>query len=77
MFFCDDERPKTRKAQPELTMKEILQVLGKKWRKLESNEKDVYNKMADEDKQRYAKEMSEYKKSDLAYDGMANVKKQK
>lgn len=77
MFFCDDERPKTRKAQPELTMKEILQVLGKKWRKLESKEKDVYNKMADEDKQRYAKEMSDYKKSEIAYDGMANVKKQK
>jgi hypothetical protein len=75
MFFCDEERPKVRKSQPELAMTEIAKVLGKKWGEIDSEKKEKYTKQADDDRERYAKEMEDYKKTALQDD--PSTKKQK
>ena len=77
MFFCDDERPKVRESQPHLAMTEISKVLGKKWAEIESAKKEKYNKMAGDDRERYAKEMEEYKKTTLEVEDNPSMKKQK
>lgn len=63
LFFCMDERPKVAKEHPNMGAKEITSELGLRWGKLkEKDQKAVkkYEKMADADKERYAKEMEAY-----------------
>ena len=62
MFFCDDHRSKVSESQPELKITEVSKVLGKMWAAIDSEKKEIYNKMAEEDRERYAKEMEEYRK---------------
>ena len=41
-------------------MKNVIKVVAEKWKNLDEEEKAVYHKKADEEFQRYAKEVEEY-----------------
>ena len=75
MFFCDEKRGKVKEAQPELLMTEISKVLGKMWADIDASDKEKFDKMAEDDRQRYTKEMEEYRKT--ALEDKPSLKKQK
>ncbi|XP_028412757.1 high mobility group protein DSP1-like isoform X2 [Dendronephthya gigantea] len=75
MFFCDDHRSKVSESQPELKITEVSKVLGKMWAAIDPEKKEIYNKMAGEDRERYAKEMEEYRKT--TSEDTSSAKKQK
>ena len=61
IFFCKEEREKLKEEMPELSAKEIMAELGKRWKEIKETKKaDKYKKMAEEDKVRYAEEMENY-----------------
>ena len=74
LFFCEEERPKVKETQPELSMTEISKVLGALWSSISDKQKEKFVKMAAEDKDRYAKEMAEYKENSS---GREDSKKQR
>jgi hypothetical protein len=64
IFYCQDERPNIKTENPNLDAKEVLKVLGGKWKEADEETKAKYQKMAEEDKTRYAEEMKNYVPSD-------------
>ncbi|XP_043244048.1 high mobility group protein DSP1-like [Amphibalanus amphitrite] len=60
-WFCNDERPALRAANPDSTVGDIAKSLGKKWAEVDESVKAKYEAMADKDKARYAREMAAYK----------------
>jgi len=60
-WFCHDERPKVRSANPKFTVGDVAKELGKKWGTTSSSAKAKYEAMAAKDKARYAKESAAYK----------------
>ena len=60
IFFCADERPIVKEEHPEMPAKEILAELGARWKALDEEDKEKYNKLASEDKIRYQEEMKNY-----------------
>lgn len=75
MFFCEEERPKVKESQPKLLMTEISKVLGKMWAEIDAADKEKFTKRAEDDRQRYTKEMEEYRK--VALEDKPSLKKQK
>lgn len=63
-MFCQEERPKVKKIHPDWKVGEIAKELGKRW---EHVEKTKYEGEAARDKQRYEKEMAQYKASTLTH----------
>jgi hypothetical protein len=60
IFYCQDERPNVKTENPDLDAKEVLKVLGGKWKEADEETKAKYQKMSEEDKIRYADEMKTY-----------------
>ena len=60
IFFCNDVRSDVKEENPELKATEITKKMGEMWREMSDKKKIKYQKMADEDKTRYAEEMSSY-----------------
>lgn len=63
MFFCEEMRSKVKEENPDMKATEITSELGLRWKELkEKGQKavDKYNKLAEQDKHRYACEKSEY-----------------
>jgi len=58
-FFCNSERPSVKLTNPEWKVGDVAKEMGRRW-EVCSN-KDKYERMAQEDKARYEKEMQEYK----------------
>merc|ERR1711915_869759 len=52
-----EERPALVKSRPGLKIGEVTKVLAAKWNKLGPAEKEKFQKLADEDKERYLEEM--------------------
>lgn len=65
LCFSIERRQELVKEKPELTSKvaEASKVIGAEWAKLNGTQRQPYTKMAQQDKQRYEKEMQEYEKS--------------
>lgn len=61
MFFAAAVRDKVQKEHPDEKMGGISKVIGGMWQKLSEKEKEKYVKLANEDKDRFAEEMSSYK----------------
>jgi len=61
-MFSKEERPKVRAANPDYTVGDIAKELGRRWSEVDSTAKSKYEGQADKDKQRYDREMAEYKK---------------
>jgi hypothetical protein len=64
IFYCQNERPNLKTENPNLDAKEVLKILGGKWKETDEETKAKYQKMAEEDKIRYAEEMKTYVPSD-------------
>lgn len=54
-WFCNDERPALKAANPSLSVGDLAKALGKKWGDIGSAEKSKYETMAEKDKDRYAR----------------------
>jgi len=62
-WFCNDERNKVKALNPEYGVVDIAKELGRKWSDVDPEIKQKYELMAEKDKARYEKEMTEYKTS--------------
>ncbi|XP_036318505.1 high mobility group protein DSP1-like [Rhagoletis pomonella] len=62
-WFCNDERNKVKAANPEYGVGDIAKELGRKWSDVDPEVKQKYELMAEKDKARYEREMTEYKTS--------------
>jgi hypothetical protein len=60
MFFSKDMRDVIKAENPSITFGETGKALGAKWAEADEPTKKKYTEMADEDKERYAKEMKAY-----------------
>ncbi|KAH9599213.1 High mobility group box domain [Trypanosoma melophagium] len=62
ILFGNDHRDKVKAENPEMKNTEIIQRLGKMWAESSDAVKSKYKDMAEEDKKRFERELSEYKK---------------
>jgi high mobility group protein B1 len=60
-WFCQEERPKVRADNNDLTVGEVAKELGRRWNDVSSETKEKYEALAAKDKQRYEKDMKAYK----------------
>ncbi|RNF22024.1 putative high mobility group protein [Trypanosoma conorhini] len=63
ILFGNDQRDKIKAENPEMKNTEVLQKLGKLWAEASEAVKAKYKKLAEEDKERFNRELGEYKKS--------------
>ncbi|KAI8340472.1 high mobility group box domain-containing protein [Chlamydoabsidia padenii] len=61
LHFSLKTRQRLQEENPQLNQRELAQLTGIEWRGLTSEQKQVYNDMANKDKERYKKEMEAYK----------------
>ena len=78
LLYFNEERSDMRQKNPGMSFGELTKIIANKWKDLSTEEKQRYINEAEMDKERYSKEMADYKKSD-AYkqylkDGAANSK---
>ena len=64
MFFSNDSRAKLKEENPEASVTEISKILGALWSKMEEQQKEKYQKLAMEDRERYEEEMKAFRKGD-------------
>ena len=57
IFFSNDYRPIVREKDPTLTLPEVSRCLGIAWKSLTTEQRKMYEKRADEDKERYNRDM--------------------
>jgi hypothetical protein len=61
IFFTSENRKSIKASMPEGTnQRDLLTEVGRQWRELTEDKKAKYLEMANEDKERYAKEMEKY-----------------
>ncbi|CAD6186025.1 unnamed protein product [Caenorhabditis auriculariae] len=60
-FFSQDRRPAVQGQHPEWKVGQVAQELGRLWKTVPQEEKDMYERKAQMDKERYAEEMRDYK----------------
>ncbi|CAF3186755.1 unnamed protein product [Rotaria socialis] len=59
--YCKEERPKLKAINPSLSVGEIAKELGDRWNHTAPDGKLTYEESAQRDKERYEKEMNEFK----------------
>ncbi|CAF5228999.1 unnamed protein product, partial [Rotaria magnacalcarata] len=59
--YCKEERPKLKAINPSLSVGEIAKELGDRWNHTAPDGKLSYEELAQRDKERYEKEMNEFK----------------
>ena len=59
-FYVQDEREKAKKAGKDIQFGTFSKVCASKWKDLSKDEKDKYERKAEDDKVRYQREMSQY-----------------
>ncbi|XP_064596050.1 high mobility group protein 20A-like [Liolophura sinensis] len=62
--FLTERREKIRQENPNLTFSELTKLLGAEWSKLPQHEKQRFLDEAEKDKERYAREVEAYQKTD-------------
>ncbi|OQV16312.1 High mobility group protein DSP1 [Hypsibius exemplaris] len=62
-WFCNDERPKVRAIHSNMAVGDVAKELGKKWALVSAADKVRYEQLAAKDRERYQKEIAEYKAS--------------
>lgn len=63
IFFCKEERPAVVEALAGAPQTAIMEELGRRWKQLDDGQKSKFNDMAQSDKERYEREMKEFKAS--------------
>lgn len=67
IYFCHELRPKLKETLPNAKLPEVARELGKRWSTASNEEKEKFEKMSFEDKQRYVEEMEMYKQNKVYY----------
>lgn len=73
LFYTLEKRPEVMEKYPNIDGKEILIKLGKMWRKTSYEDREKFNKMFEDDSERYEKQMREYTKSGKYHDVEGNI----
>jgi hypothetical protein len=61
IYFCVEKRESIKKANPDMSAKDIIKELGRVWReKVNDEDKSRYTKLSTDDKIRYENEMKDY-----------------
>jgi len=60
-FFSHDRRPDVQQSHPDWKVGQVAQELGRYWKALTEEERQIYDRKALGDKERYAEEMRNYK----------------
>ena len=60
MCFVQIARPKINAAKPDLKFAEIAKLLGEQWKNMDATTRAGYEKMAEQDKERYQREIAAY-----------------
>eukprot|EP00270_Netrium_digitus_P012059 TRINITY_DN3888_c0_g1_i3.p1 TRINITY_DN3888_c0_g1~~TRINITY_DN3888_c0_g1_i3.p1 ORF type:complete len:112 (+),score=36.95 TRINITY_DN3888_c0_g1_i3:105-440(+) len=60
MFYCKEQREIVKADNPDVSFGDLGKMLGSNWSQLSEKEKKPYNKLAEDDKQRYKDEMEAY-----------------
>jgi leucyl aminopeptidase (aminopeptidase T) len=66
MLFSRDKRTELKAAKPEVTFAEMGKLLGLAWKELSDKQREVYVKMAEEDKVRYTSDLETYVSASVA-----------
>ncbi|KAH8511037.1 hypothetical protein H0E87_008542 [Populus deltoides] len=61
VFFSQMERENVKKSNPGIVFGEITKALADKWNAMSAEEKEPYEEMARDDKQRYKSQVNDYK----------------
>ena len=61
-LFCADERPNVKVQFPQYSVGEAAKELGERWNKVSAEVKSQYEAKAAQEKQRYEREIEDYKK---------------
>lgn len=64
LVYFNEERVSMRQQHPNMSFGELTKVIAIKWKELAADEKQKYIAQAELNKERYVKEMDEYKQSD-------------
>lgn len=64
LVYFNEERSEMRQKNPNIGFGELTKIIAAKWKELPADEKQKYINEAELDKERYNKEMADYKKSD-------------
>jgi len=75
MCFVQVARPKINADNPGLKFADIAKLLGEQWKTMDPETRAHYEKLADADKERYAREIQEYVPMDA--DGLEELRKEK
>ena len=59
--FYKEERPRVLIQYPDFSTKEVAREIGKRWKGLEKDVKDIYEQRTLENKSRYRNQMEEYR----------------
>ena len=66
IIFSSDKRKEIVNANPGMSIGDVAKQLGALWKEISTSEKEKYEKLAQKDKDRYEREMAEYKKNGAA-----------
>eukprot|EP00201_Polytomella_parva_P011999 CAMPEP_0175062378 /NCGR_PEP_ID=MMETSP0052_2-20121109/14136_1 /TAXON_ID=51329 ORGANISM="Polytomella parva, Strain SAG 63-3" /NCGR_SAMPLE_ID=MMETSP0052_2 /ASSEMBLY_ACC=CAM_ASM_000194 /LENGTH=87 /DNA_ID=CAMNT_0016328395 /DNA_START=46 /DNA_END=309 /DNA_ORIENTATION=+ len=61
MWFCKEKREGVKSENPEMSVTDIGKRLGQLWKESSEEEKQRFHALAKKDKERYDKELAEYK----------------
>ena len=75
MCFVQIARPKINAAHPDMKFADIAKMLGEQWKSMDPATRTGYEKMAEEDKARYQREIAAYVPMDAA--GLEELRKEK
>eukprot|EP01129_Flabellula_baltica_P010045 TRINITY_DN419_c0_g1_i1.p1 TRINITY_DN419_c0_g1~~TRINITY_DN419_c0_g1_i1.p1 ORF type:complete len:476 (+),score=113.44 TRINITY_DN419_c0_g1_i1:79-1506(+) len=64
VFYSIERHPVCKREHPELDSKAVMSLMGKEWREMDEADKEPYKKLANQDKERYDKEMLNYNPGD-------------
>ena len=71
MFFGKEVRAKMKEENPQVAV--TAKLLGEMWAKLDEREKEKYEQMAKEDRERYTEEMRAFRKGDYVVPSTSQV----
>ena len=69
MFFSQETRAEIKKGNAGASVGEVAKELGKRWKKMELNERAPFEEMAKSDRDRYLQEITEYREGGSSASG--------
>ena len=75
LLFSVDKREAVKSSNPQLQFGDIAKEVSTLWKSCRESEKQKYNNLANEDKQRYEREMEEYRAGEREKEDKRKAKK--